>query len=144
VSRINVVDASAVLAFLQQERGEDIVERALDEGATRMTTVNYCEVLSKLCDKGIPPAVAVDAVDDLGITLADFDADLARRAASIRKQTMPIGASLGDRACLALAQQTVEGLGKPPINCEVYTAEPAWGKLKWPFKLVLIRAGKSS
>ena len=135
MSKVSVLDASAVLAYLQEEEGQDIVEAALDEGPCWMTTVNTCEVLSKLCEKGMPLAEAQAALDDLGLVVKDFDADLAGLAASLRARTKPIGASLADRACLALAHQAA----KTQLTPVVYTAEQSWPKLKCPFHVVLIR-----
>ena len=40
MSKIHIIDASAMLAYLQQEKGEDAVEAALDAGAAQATTVN--------------------------------------------------------------------------------------------------------
>lgn len=133
MSSVSVLDASAVLAYLQQERGQERVEAALDDGPCWMTTVNICEVIGKLCEKGMPPKEAEATIDDLGLIVVNFDANLARLAAFMRVRTKSIGASLGDRACLALAEQTVH-TKTPPV---VYTAEKVWTKLKWPFKIVL-------
>jgi ribonuclease VapC len=148
VSNVNVIDASAVLAYLQQENGQEIVEAALDAGPAWVTTVNYCEVLSRLCEKGMPAEEARTAVDDLGLTVIDFDVELARYAAAMRMRTMPIGASLGDRACLALAQRTTQAQATPPTTPPttpiVYTAEESWTKLRWAFKIMLIRAPGST
>jgi PIN domain nuclease of toxin-antitoxin system len=47
----------------------------------------------------------------------DFDIDLARRTGVLRAATAKLGLSLGDRACLALAQRE----GAP-----VYTADRHW------------------
>ena len=135
MSKVGVLDASAVLAYLQEEDGQDRVEAALEEGPCRMTTVNTCEVLGKLCEKGMPPPEAQAALDDLGLIVVNFDEELARLAAILRLRTRSIGASLGDRACLALAEQTA----RPPVTAIVYTADHAWAKLKWPFRVVLIR-----
>jgi PIN domain nuclease of toxin-antitoxin system len=135
VSKVSVLDASAALAYLQQEKGQDVLEAALDEGPCWMTTVNACEVLSKLCENGMPPREAQAALSDLGLTEVSFDAELARLAAFLRVRTKPIGASLGDRACLALAERANQG----QATAIVYTAEKAWAKLKWPFDIVLIR-----
>jgi ribonuclease VapC len=135
VSKVNVLDASAVLAYLQQEKGQDRVEEALDALPCWLTAVNLCEVLGKLCEKGMPLEEAQAAVNDLGLTVTSFDADLAALAALLRVRTKPIGASLGDRACLALAQQAAHADVAPVV----YTAEQAWTKLKWPFKVVVIR-----
>jgi PIN domain nuclease of toxin-antitoxin system len=132
---VNVLDASAILAYLQQEPGEDIVETALDRGPSHVTSVNYCEVLGKLREKGMPADEATTAADELGLTVIDFDKELARLAADLRPRTLSIGASLGDRACLALAQHAAQ----TDIAPVVYTAERAWTKLDWPFEIILIR-----
>ncbi|HUO07191.1 MAG TPA: type II toxin-antitoxin system VapC family toxin [Phycisphaerae bacterium] len=139
MSSVNVIDASAILAYLQGEKGEEVVEAALGAGECRVTTVNYCEVVSKLCEKGMPAAEAIRSFDDLGSALVDVDRELAGRAAELRVRTMGIGASLGDRVCLALAEREAE-----EGDVIVYTAEHSWKKLKWPFKVVVIRAGRAA
>lgn len=140
MSNVNILDASAILAYLQQEKGQDLVEVALDAAPTWMSAVNACEVLGKLCEKGMPVAEAQNAVNDLGLIVVDFDTELARLAAALRVRTMPIGASLGDRACLALAERATHTRTAPVV----YTAEQSWTRLKWPFKIVLIRRAKSA
>jgi PIN domain nuclease of toxin-antitoxin system len=135
VSKVNVLDASAVLAYLQQEKGQDRVEAALDGAPCWLTAVNLCEVLGKLCERGMPPKESQAAVDDLGLVVIDFDAELAALAAFLRPRTKPIGASLGDRACLALAEQAAHNQATP----SVYTTEQAWANLRWPFKVVVVR-----
>lgn len=138
----NVLDASAILAYLQREKGSDVIEAALDAGPTLVTTVNFAEVLGKLHEKGMPLDEARLAFDSLGTTLVAFDASLALLCAKLRPRTLSIGASLGDRACLALAQKLSQdapagaGAGHAPM---CYTAEHAWAKVHWPFKLVVIR-----
>jgi ribonuclease VapC len=141
VSNVNVIDASAILAYLQGEKGEEMVEAALDAGECWVTTVNYCEVMSKLCEKGMPLEEAGRAFDDLGLMLVDFDQELAGRAAEMRLRTMGIGASLGDRACLALAEREAE---RKSARVAVYTAEHSWKKLKWPFKVAVIRPARGA
>lgn len=135
MSNVNVLDASAVLAYLQEEKGQARIEAALDAGRCWLGAVNMCEVLGKLCEKGMPPQEARATVNDLGLKVIDFDADLAALAAFLRVPTKPIGASLGDRACLALAEQATRN----KVATVVLTAEKAWAKLKWPFKVVVIR-----
>ena len=135
MSKVSILDASVVLAYLQQEQGQDRVEAALDAGECWLTAVNLCEGLGKLCEKGMPLPEAQSAIDDLGLAVMNFDAELAGLAASLRVKTKPIGASLGDRACLSLAEQTA----KTHETVVVYTAEQTWVKLKWPFKVVVIR-----
>jgi len=136
VSRIGVLDASAVLAYLHREPGRDRVEAALDESPCWITAVNACEVLGKLCERGLPLAEArAAAIDELRLTVRAFDLELALIAAALKVRTRPIGASLGDRACLALAEYAARSGNTPTV----YTAEQVWGKLEWPFQVVLIR-----
>ena len=129
------MDASAALAYFQQEKGQDRVEAALDEGPCWMSAVNLCEVRGKLREKGMPSDDAQAAVDDLRMTVVGFDAESAMDTALLREFTKAIGASLGDRACLALAQQALRNQFTPIV----ITAEHAWTKLKWPFKIAVIR-----
>lgn len=123
-----VLDCSALLAFLLREPGAEQVEAILPSAA--MSTVNFTEALTKLVERGIPPANARDVVLGLGIEIVDFDADQAVRAAALREVTRKAGLSLGDRACLALAQQRqapaltsdkawlrLSDTGMPPIIC---------------------------
>lgn len=135
MSSVSILDASAVLAYLQGERGHERVEVALDAGPCWLTAVNLCEVLGKLCDHAMPLDAAQAAVAGLGLSVVDFDAELAGRVALLRQKTKSIGASLGDRACLALAGRVTAPEARPVV----YTAEKSWTKLKWPFKIVAIR-----
>lgn len=123
-----VLDASAVLALLNQEPGMDRVEAVLADSC--MGTVNYCEVLGKLIDAGLPEQDARESVELLNVEVVSFDADLARLAAVLRPTTKKLGLSLGDRSCLALALAR--------RNTAV-TAERAWPKLKIGVKIELIR-----
>jgi ribonuclease VapC len=111
-----VLDSSAVLALLLAEPGADIVQAALP-GAL-LGTVNLAEIISKLCERGMPAELARTAVETLGVEIIGFDADQACLAGALRPLTREAGLSLGDRACLALARQK----GFPAI-----TADVAWG-----------------
>lgn len=133
MSKVNIMDASAILAYLQLEKGQERVEAAFDECPCLMTSVNLCEVMGKLCEKGMPPPEIQATIYDLGLIIVNFDAALAAQTAFLRVKTKSIGASLGDRACLALAELSTDST---PV---VYTAEQAWTKLKWPFKIAVIR-----
>jgi PIN domain nuclease of toxin-antitoxin system len=114
-----VLDASAVLALLNQEPGMDQVEDLLGESI--ISAVNACEVLTKLIDAGLPMEEAQEGFDLLGLEVVDFNKELAERAASLRAATRKKGLSLGDRCCLALGLH---------LNLEVVTAEREWAKLK--------------
>ncbi|MEQ7156639.1 type II toxin-antitoxin system VapC family toxin [Brevundimonas aurifodinae] len=101
-----VLDASAILALLQEERGADRVEPLVENAL--VCSVNLSEVLAKLVDKGASPSLATTIATSLPFQVVDFDLDLACRAGQLRDTTRKQGLSLGDRACLALAER--EGL----------------------------------
>ena len=96
-----VLDASALLAFLNSEPGATQVEAHIAAGAV-MSAVNLAEVVSKLTERGMPSSDIRRAVGGLGLEIAPFDEALAYAAGELRKETQPLGLSLGDRACLAL------------------------------------------
>ena len=110
-----VLDASALLALLKDEPGGSKVAEAI--AASRISAVNYAEVVSHFIHAGMPP-LAVDAMlHPLPVTVIEADADLARRAGRLRAVTAEAGLSLGDRFCLALAQR--DGLA-------AWTADRQW------------------
>ncbi len=123
-----VLDASAVLALLNQETGMDRVEAVLADSC--IGAVNYCEVLGKLIDAGMSEQDARESVELLNVEVVGFDIELARVAAVLRSTTKKQGLSLGDRSCLALALAR--------RNTAV-TAERIWAKLKIGAKIELIR-----
>jgi PIN domain nuclease of toxin-antitoxin system len=125
-----VLDSSAVLALLLDERGADIVAAALPDAL--LCTVNLAEVVAKLGDRGMPAPEARAAVDATGVEIVCFDADLACLSGEIRPITQAAGLSLGDRACLALARAR---------SLPAITADGAWSNLAG-FEVVTIRAGR--
>lgn len=123
-----VLDASAVLACKLGEPGADRV-RPLIAGA-RLNTVNLTEVASRLIDRGAAAAAISGLPEELGCRIIPFDIDLALGAAILRNPTRRLGLSLGDRACLALAQRE---------RLPVLTADRAWLELDVGVEVVLIR-----
>jgi len=117
VSRV-ILDASALLAFLLDETGGDVVAALLPHAT--LSAVNYCETLTKSIDRGKSLAESVGILARLRLPVVPFDAELADITASLRPVTKPLGLSLGDRACLAL------GLAQ---NLPVVTAEREWARL---------------
>lgn len=98
-----VLDASALIAMLKQEKGAAKVAKAI--ASARMCAVNYAEVVSHFAHQGMP-ATTIDAMlDPLPITIVAADHDLSRIAGRLRAVTSSAGLSLGDRYCLALAQR---------------------------------------
>jgi PIN domain nuclease of toxin-antitoxin system len=111
-----VLDASALLALLKAEKGSDRVIKAITEGAA-ISAVNLSEAVAKLNDGGMPEKAIHEALDALELDIVDFDAKQAYRAGLLRPLTRHAGLSLGDRTCLALAQQ---------LNLPTLTTDRAW------------------
>lgn len=125
---MNVLDASALLAFLFAEAGHDRVAELLD-GAL-LSSVNLAEVLSRFARDGVPLVRIRAAIDDVGIEIVPFDDAQVTLAAALVPAAAGLGLSLGDRACLALAA-TVEGTA--------ITADRAWQKLETQVSVRVIR-----
>jgi len=124
-----VLDASAVMAVLNQEVGAERLTHSLLVGAC-CSSVNVAEVLGKLVERGIQPADAWDNVTAVVPQILPFSAQHARTAGSLITQTRPSGLSLGDRACLALALA---------LDAPVYTADRSWKNLKLAIAIHVIR-----
>ena len=129
-----VLDASALLAYLQGEEGSLTIQAALATGAL-ISAVNYAEVLSKLSEAGEDAEVADRRLNEQGLVgglleLVELTADDAVRIASLRAVTRARGLSLGDRACLATALR----LERP-----VLTADRSWTLLDVGVSVHLIR-----
>lgn len=123
-----VLDATALLALLQEEPGAETVAEAIPQSS--ISAINLAEVVGKLVDSGMPEEAVRTALSGLGIEVIPFDEDLAYRTGLLRPLTRPYGLSLGDRACLALGQR----LGRP-----VLTADRVWASLKVGVKVRVIR-----
>ena len=113
-----VLGSSAVIALLANEPGADTVRETLP-GAL-LSAVNLAEIVAKLSERGMPPAEAASLVDAIGIEVIEFDAPQAVQSGALRPSTRSAGLSLGDRACLALAD--ARGL-------TALTADTAWSQL---------------
>ena len=124
-----VLDASALLAFLNDEPGADKLTPDLLNVATS-STVNLAEVQSKLVSRGIDPADAWEATLSSIREAAVFTDEQAKIAGSLVAQISPLGLSLGDRACLAL------GIA---LRAPVYTADRSWKNLKLGIRIFVVR-----
>ncbi len=124
-----VLDASALLALLQAEQGSEQVRAALVSGAV-MSAVNFSEVVAKLSELDMD-AVAIRLVlEPLGLPISTFDIDAAYGAGLLRRPTKAAGLSLGDRACLGLAQR---------LHLPVVTTDRAWQDLALDVPVHVIR-----
>lgn len=112
---MKVLDASALLAFLQAEPGADRVEAALIEGG-RCATVNWSEVAQKVRARGRDWELARALLASYDLHLEPVTvADAESAAASWSPGTT---LSLADRLCRALGDR---------LGNDVLTADTAWG-----------------
>jgi PIN domain nuclease of toxin-antitoxin system len=123
-----VLDASAVLAHIRGERGSEPVAQIALEAV--MSAVNLAEVFSKLLERGLSGSQADSIIYRYGFDIVPFDEELARQTGALRPATRSLGLSLGDRACLALAQR--EGL-------PVLTTDRNWTKLDLGIEIKVVR-----
>jgi ribonuclease VapC len=129
-----VLDASAMLAYLFDEDGADLVEAALND-SSYMGSINWAEVLSKVEDKGHSSEALITIFTSRGLLdntlkiLAATEQDVLL-IAQLRPQTKQLGLSLGDRACLALGMR---------LAIPVLTADTAWGNLTLDIPVQMIR-----
>jgi ribonuclease VapC len=130
----SVLDASALLAYLRDESGAEVVADAIAEG-TAISTVNLSEVLSRAADRGEEPVRLAQRMRDRGlldgaISIEPFTTDDALEVARLRPITRKQGLSLGDRACIALASR---------LDLPALTADVAWSQLDLAVELHQIR-----
>ena len=124
-----VLDASALLALLNQEPGsEKLTPELLNTAAS--STVNLAEVQAKLVGRGLDPDDAWQAALAPIRDPVEFTAEHARVAGTLLIQTRSLGLSLGDRACLALALS---------LKGPVYTTDKSWKKLNLGIHIHVIR-----
>lgn len=96
-----VIDASALLAVLLGEEGAEKVIPVMR--GSMMSAVNASECFSRAVDRGASAAAVVAMLRDFEMEVVPFGLDEAAAAADLRPRTRAVGASLGDRACLALS-----------------------------------------
>ena len=125
-----VLDASVVLAYLWKENGWERVEQVLLSEPTLISAVNVAEVACKALERGIPEAKARPMIDNLGMDQHGFDQEMSWRTALLRSSTRAWGLSLGDRACLALAQRQ---------EYVALTADKSWLELDVGIQIECIR-----
>ncbi|HEY2291365.1 MAG TPA: type II toxin-antitoxin system VapC family toxin [Thermoanaerobaculia bacterium] len=123
-----VLDASALLAMLQEEPGGDVVQELLETAA--ISSVNWSEVVQKSLERQMEIDGLRHDLEALGLEILPFTGVLAETTAQLRSATRQAGLSLGDRACLALAAI----LGLPAI-----TTDRIWPDLGLPIKIRVVR-----
>jgi ribonuclease VapC len=110
-----VLDASALLAFVQGEDGADAVETELASGA-RCGAANWSEIAQKVRSSGRDWDLVRALLLSYPLRIEAVTADDAEWAA--QRWQRGEGLSLADRLCLALAQR---------LNVPALTADTGWG-----------------
>lgn len=113
---MNVLDASALLAFLQGESGADQVEQILD-GSSSCSAANWSETAQKVHQGGGDWLLARGLLLDFGLKVEPVGSPDAERAAELWAPDRSL--SLADRLCLALGER---------LEATVWTADKAWGE----------------
>lgn len=121
-----VVDASVVLAWLQDEPGADEAETMLMEGV--IGAANWSEVLQKARQHGAPVGIVGRLLASFGLAVAEVTVEDADLAADLWRQGS--GLSLADRLCLALGRR---------MGLAVATADAAWVDVEGGPHVVVIR-----
>lgn len=107
-----VLDASALLAYLQEEPGGEAIEGALVEAV--MSSVNWAEVVQKSVAAGVVVEGMREDLEVLGLEIAPFTPEDGEMAGRLWLQTRQGGLSLGDRACLSVGIR----LAVPVLTCD--------------------------
>lgn len=124
-----ILDASALIALLIQERGYEKVVEILPQSI--MSSVNVAEVAKFLKERNkLDDGQIQNTIYSLIEQILPFDDKLAFLSSSIIDKTKTFGLSLGDRACIALGLTT---------GYLIYTADKAWAELKLECTIKLIR-----
>jgi len=126
---IVVLDASALIAYLRQEKGYQEVRKGLSKAAA-ISAVNLAEVYTKIVAEGFNLSEVAPRLKALGLIIRPFEEDEARISAELYPIGKSIGLSLGDRACLSLGLK----LGLP-----VLTTDKTWSRLKLEIDIKVLR-----
>lgn len=133
MSSIHVLDASAVLCLLFNEQGANEVEKCLT--GSKLSAVNFHEVIAKLSDRGVPVDALLGDLAPLDVEVMVVDRHQAEIGGMMRAATRRAGLSLGDRSCLALAKS---------LNAIAVTADRAWADLELGIEINIVRHGGKS
>ncbi|NJL42291.1 MAG: type II toxin-antitoxin system VapC family toxin [Pleurocapsa sp. CRU_1_2] len=123
-----VLDASALLAYLQDEPGGDRIEEVLAESV--ISSVNWAEVIQKSIAAGVEVDGMLDDLQALGMGVEPFTPEDGEMAGRLWEQTRQAGLSLGDRACLSLGLR---------LGVTVLTSDRAWATLNLSLDVRVIR-----
>lgn len=124
-----LLDASAILAFLRREPDYERVTQYLGSASCYVSCANLAEVISKLQEHKLDDTMIATIIGGLPIEVLHFSAKQGQIAGFLRNRTKPYGLSLGDRACLATAQD---------LDLPVLTSDRVWLNLSVELGLNII------
>ncbi|MGH4024742.1 MAG: type II toxin-antitoxin system VapC family toxin [Pseudonocardiaceae bacterium] len=128
VAESAVLDTSAVLAWLHNEPGADLVRPLLPTAI--MSAANWSETWQKLHQHGVDADRATRRLRTLGVRVEPLTETDAVTAATLWTRTRAAGLSLGDRCCLALGSR---------LDLPTVTADTAWAELDLNIPVRIIR-----
>ena len=114
-----ILDASALLALLQEEVGSEVIKPLLKFSV--MSAVNVTEALSILQRADITPEEGLSLITDIVTTILPFDLEQAEQVAKLHPLVQSKGLSLADRACVTLGIK---------LQLPIYTADRVWAELQ--------------
>ncbi len=123
-----VLDASALLAYLKDEPGGNMVETLLAESV--ISSVNWAEVIQKAIAVGVVVEGMLEDLQALGLVIEPFMPEDGEVAGRLWTQTRQYGLSLGDRACLSLGLR---------LKVVVWTSDQAWLSLNLGLDIRAVR-----
>lgn len=124
-----VLDASAILALVNDEPGADFVEGLLS--LAWMSAVNVSEVLQKAAKDDLWEPGFDSDLEALGVRIESFGRDDARLTAAMWEAAPRAGLSLADRACLALAYR---------LDLPAVTTDSIWSDLDLGVRIIDARS----
>lgn len=123
-----VLDASALLAYLQDEPGGEAIEEILAEAV--ISSVNWAEVVQKSVAVGVVVDGMGEDLEALGLEIVPFTPEDGEMAGRLWLQTKQAGLSLGDRACLSLGLR---------LDVRVLTCDRIWTTLGLALDVRVVR-----
>lgn len=124
----HVIDSSAILAILFEERGAE--EAAAWSLGGTLSSVIFAETISKCAVKGFPIEIVAAFIGQYLIEIEPLTAFTAKNAGALKlnKRFWPL--SLADCICIALAIEK---------SATLVTADRAWLELNLPCPVEVIR-----
>ena len=123
-----VFDSSALLALIGKEGGYELVVEHLQHAV--MSSVNFAEVATVLIRRGHGRERMTEILNKVAPQIIQFSPEQAIEVGCLYARTKAHGLSLGDRACLAVAQE---------LNLPVLSADKIWAQLEVGVRVRLIR-----